>query len=279
MDSNVLPPIEFVEQTDSTNDDAMARGRAGAPHGYSICARRQTNGRGRRGHVWSSPEGGLYLSVVVRPEVPMSHLLGLSAVCGLGILEALRSLGAQKVALKWPNDVIVFNPSAEGSVKARKLCGLLMEAGTGDAGIFAVAGVGINLDNPQLKGGLGSVDPLPTAALADAFENSSDTCIALPSPEELACAVRAHIVARCDAWAAEVNAGRAVAGPLAPVLSDYVDALPLLGQQVRVVRPDGHSMATGVFSSLDVWGRAGVHLADGSDLTVSSEQASLRPLG
>ena len=79
-----------------------------------------------------------------------------------------------------------------------------------------------------------------------------------------------------DAWAAAVNSGHAVAGPLAPVLSEYFDALPLMGARVDVVYPNGNVAATGDFVAVDVWGRATVRLEDGREVVVSSEQASLR---
>ncbi|WP_154026644.1 biotin--[acetyl-CoA-carboxylase] ligase [Olsenella uli] len=281
--SNGLPELRIVASTGSTNDDVMALGRAGAPHGSCVASHEQTEGRGRRGHVWGSPSTGLYLSILMRPNVPMSHFMGLSAVCGLGVLDALHSLGATRAALKWPNDVVVPELGEDGepleSGAARKLCGMLMEAGTGEGGMFAVAGIGVNLMLPKLGGNLGSVNPLKPAQLSDAV-GADDEGNPLPVPgfDELAHAIRNHVIARCDAWAAEVNAGRAVAGPLAPILSDYFDSLPLMGKHVRVVYPNGNVMGLGTFVAVDVWGRATVKMGNGKEVTISSEQASLRPL-
>lgn len=270
--------LRVVASTGSTNDDVMALGRRGAPHGSSEASHEQTQGRGRRGHVWGSPAGGLYLSVLLRPEVSMSHYVGLSAVCALGALDALWSLGATAALLKWPNDIVVPASGAAGG-QTRKLCGLLLEAGTGEAGRFVVAGIGVNLEPPQLSSDLGSVNPLAPAALPDAMGPGGDGSPRVaPGFDELAQALRLGIVARCDAWAAEVNAGHFASGPLTPVLDEYLCRLPLLGHDVSIVLPDGAVTDTGVFSTVDVWGRAHVRLADGRDLTVSSEQASLRPL-
>lgn len=266
-----MPGIVVVDSTASTNEDLMALGRQGAAHASCVAARSQSAGRGRRGHGWGSPAGGLYLSVLLRPKVPMSHLMGLSAVCGLGLVEALHELGATKAQLKWPNDVII--EACEATMgRERKLAGLLMEAGTGEAGMFAVAGVGINLAMPELEGDMGSVDPLPAAGISMAMAPG----VSEPTFDELADAVRAHVAARCDRWSADVAAGRAQAGPLAPVLSDYFDALALMGEKVNVVYPNGRIAASGTFVAVDVWGRATVKLADGSEISVSSEQASLR---
>lgn len=266
---NTLPELQFIASTGSTNDDVMALGRRSAPHGSCIAAHEQTAGRGRRGHVWGSPSSGLYLSVLLRPDVPMGMYMGISAVCGLGVLDALRELGATKAALKWPNDVVVPGENGEPD---RKLCGMLVEAGTGESGMFAVCGVGVNLEKPELDGDMGSVNPLRPAGLADAMGESS----ASPSFEGLAVAIRDHVVARVGAWAQDVRAGRAAAGPLAPILSEYFDALPLMGREVDVVYPNGNLAASGTFCAVDVWGRATVRLEGGKELVISSEQASIR---
>lgn len=267
---NKAPELQIVASTGSTNDDVMELGRGSAPHGACVAAHEQTAGRGRRGHGWGSPSTGLYLSVLLRPDVPMSHYMGISAVCGMGVLDALRSLGATRAALKWPNDVVVS--AADASVPDRKLAGILVEAGTGDSGMFAVCGIGVNLERPVLEGDMGSVNPLAPAGIADAMVEGAVT----PGFDELAQAIRDAVVARANAWAAAVNSGHAVAGPLAPVLSEYFDALPLMGARVDVVYPNGNVAATGDFVAVDVWGRATVRLEEGREVVVSSEQASLR---
>lgn len=264
------PELQIVASTGSTNDDVMELGRGSAPHGACVAAHEQTAGRGRRGHGWGSPSTGLYLSVLLRLDVPMSHYMGISAVCGMGVLDALHSLGATRAVLKWPNDVVV--PAADGSSPDRKLAGILVEAGTGDSGMFAVCGIGVNLERPVLEGDMGSVNPLAPAGIADAMAEGAEA----PGFDELAQAIRDAVVARADAWAAAVNSGHAVAGPLAPVLSEYFDALPLMGSRVDVVYPNGNVAATGDFVAVDVWGRATVRLGDGREVVVSSEQASLR---
>lgn len=265
-----LPEVTILEETGSTNDDMIAAAREGAPHGTAEATHLQTAGRGRRGHVWQSPEGGLYISIVLRPDVPMQLFGGLPAVCALGCREALAGLGAEGIALKWPNDVIVGR---------RKLAGLLVEGGYSEGGVFAVVGIGINVvPATELKASVdgaqdGSARPLAPAYLVDCFAEG-----ALPPFEDIATAVRDGVVSRVDAWADEVRAGHAQAGPLAPVLSDYFDAIPMLGTQVQAMLPDGQVFITGTFAGIDVWGKATVVTPDGAEMEISSEQASLRPL-
>jgi BirA family biotin operon repressor/biotin-[acetyl-CoA-carboxylase] ligase len=118
----------------STNDEALARVRAGAPEGTLVVAQRQTAGRGRRGRAWESPPGNLHLSLVLQPTA------GLAAAVAVGFAAALAARGAivrglppgHSVELKWPNDVLI-----DGA----KAAGVLIE--TADDAL--VLGVGINI--------------------------------------------------------------------------------------------------------------------------------------
>lgn len=232
-------PIALLDSVGSTNDEALAAGRAGAAHGQAVAARAQTAGRGRRGHVWESPRGNLYLSVVLRPKVGPSRLPGLAAACGLGVVDVLRS-----VQLKWPNDLL-----AEG----RKLAGVLVEAARDDAGApFAVCGVGVNVERAPRE--LGAIC---LAELGDARPFSV-----------LAEALRTGIVARVDAWAAAAGER-----PLDGIRDDYLSRLCWLGEKVRVLAAaDGAELARGTFETVDPWGFA---VVDGAPY--AAEQASLRP--
>ena len=74
--------------------------------------------------------------------------------------------------------------------------------------------------------------------------------------EALVEALSAAVLVRVDAWAAVANTPQGAAGPLAPVLGEYFDMVPLLGRQVAAVSPNGLPLAVGVFAGLDIWGRA-----------------------
>lgn len=89
-------------------------------------------------------------------------------------------------------------------------------------------------------------------------------------------AVEAAARAAVDAWVSDVASGRAAAGPLAPVLGDYFDALLGMGERVEVVR-GGRVLARGTLAGVDVWGRATVRLDDGRrEVEVAPEQTELR---
>ena len=98
----------------------------------------------------------------------------------------------------------------------------------------------------------------------------------LPDMDEAALA--AGIEQCVAAWAEQVRAGRAQAGPLAPILSTYFDYVPLLGRPAEAVYPNGNVMARGLFVGIDVWGRATLRIESGRELEFAPEQASLRPL-
>lgn len=268
--------LRVVDMTTSTNDDAREAAREGAPHGSAVAARVQTAGRGRRGHVWESPRGSLYLSCVLRPSVPMHFFTGLPAVCALGVLDCLRDdLGIAQAALKWPND-IVAGPS--------KLAGILVEAGSSAMGTFAVCGVGVNVA-PAMADTAPQAQATPEAAAVPSPEALARTCLEelvedpskLPAFEDIAELLRRRIVARVDAWDLACRQGRAQAGPLAPILNEYFDCCPLLGHRVRALSPEGELVCTGYFAGLDCWGRATVRRDDGAEVVYTSEMVSLRP--
>jgi BirA family biotin operon repressor/biotin-[acetyl-CoA-carboxylase] ligase len=127
-------PHRHFRLTDSTNSRAREMVAAGAPSGTVVTADEQTAGRGRRGRVWTAPEGkALLYSAVLRP-LDDRHLL-LPLAVPLAICEAAEQLReGTGCMVKWPNDVWL---------EERKLAGVLIEARPQDG--WAVIGIGINL--------------------------------------------------------------------------------------------------------------------------------------
>ena len=139
--------LHFSPLTGSTNTDAVAAARAGAPHGAVFFADEQQSGRGRGDHAWHSAAGeGLYASVVLRPSAPPSRWPLLPLCAGLAAAEAIREAAGVAADLRWPNDVLIG---------AKKVCGILVEAGSDAQGApFAVAGIGINVHQRDFSAGL-----------------------------------------------------------------------------------------------------------------------------
>jgi BirA family biotin operon repressor/biotin-[acetyl-CoA-carboxylase] ligase len=147
--------IELAE-CGSTNDEAGRLARAGAKHGTVVIAQAQKAGRGRDGRVWESAVGGLYLSAVLRPPLPLVDVPPMTLAIGIGVCDAARTAGAAAV-LKWPNDVLVGG---------RKLSGVLVEAQSQGGRLDAViVGIGVNLTNEV---------PAHAISLAEASGHSVD---------------------------------------------------------------------------------------------------------
>jgi len=112
--------------------------------GDACVAEYQQAGRGRRGRKWFSPFGAnLYLSMFWRLEQGPAAAIGLSLVIGIVMAEVLRDLGADKVRVKWPNDLFLLD---------RKLAGILVEltGKTGDAAQIVI-GAGINMSMRRVE--------------------------------------------------------------------------------------------------------------------------------
>lgn len=274
IEEGSLPDLRFEEQVTSTNDVAIDAAREGAPHGWAVCASEQTAGRGRRGHAWTSPAGSLYLSVVLHPQVRMQEFTALPAVCAMGVMDVLRAHGlGERVGIKWPNDIVARAAANGGAAPFdRKLAGILVEAKAGADGPFAVVGLGVNL-HPVAVEESGSANPHALAPIS-LDELAGDESIEM---HELARELRDAMAARVDAWAAAMRRYPAGMGPMAPVLSEYFDMVPMLGHQVAVVAPTGHVMDTGTFGGLDIWGRA-VVVTPAGEKTFPSEAVSLREI-
>ncbi len=131
-------PLLSYDEVTSTNDVLKDLAVEGAGEGTAVVARRQTQGRGRRGRSWSSVPGqGVYLSVLLRPEIPAADAGLLAILGGVAVVRALEHLGLSELTLKWPNDVLA---------RRKKIAGILIEPRIGEGRIeFAVVGIGINV--------------------------------------------------------------------------------------------------------------------------------------
>lgn len=137
--------IVYLDQTESTNQDAARLAREGASHGTTVIAESQTAGKGRLGREFHSPAyQNLYTSIVLRPEMEISRVSTLLLTAGVAVARAVaRMLGsAERVEIKWPNDVLI------GGLKTS---GVLMELEAEENRIkSAILGIGVNLNvDPQ----------------------------------------------------------------------------------------------------------------------------------
>ena len=130
--------LHYSAVTGSTNSDAIAAARRGAPHGSVFFADEQNAGRGRGDHGWHSAAGeGLYVSTLLRPQVTSDRLPLIPLASGLAAAEAIGAVTSLAVDLRWPNDLLIG---------PRKTGGILVEAHSeGSSASFAVVGIGINV--------------------------------------------------------------------------------------------------------------------------------------
>lgn len=128
--------IEGAAETGSTNEDCKVLARAGAEEGTVVVAARQRAGKGRLGREWTSPEGGAYLSALLRPPCAPSEIAAFAPACALGVAYGLEALGVHP-QLKWPNDV---------QLAGKKIAGILVEmSAETDRVEWVVAGCGVNV--------------------------------------------------------------------------------------------------------------------------------------
>ena len=147
--------VDFHEEIDSTQRQARELAQGGAPHGTLVVSELQKGGRGRLGRPWGSPPGGIWISLVLRPEVPARFASRITQTAAVGVAKALWSFGLE-ARIKWPNDLLVLK---SGELGGRKICGILAESSAenvpvaakrtgpvpGDSRLdFVVLGVGLN---------------------------------------------------------------------------------------------------------------------------------------
>ena len=140
LNLNRTAPVEILESTESTNTYLKAlAAKAPLPDGYAVIALRQTGGRGRMGRTFSSPPGGLYLSMLLMPDSPPERKTTLTPCVAVAAARAIKRVCGVTPGIKWPNDLLL---------SSRKLCGILTESSVARGKRFAVVGLGINVNTP-----------------------------------------------------------------------------------------------------------------------------------
>lgn len=187
-------------------------------------------------------EKPLEVATVVRLGVSMPYVPAVPYVVALGVCQFLRAAD-DNFGICWPYD-ICYKDQVVASIKAT--------AGYQE-GMFTVVSVVAN-----------------AKALNSAFDVADNK-------ELLAKKVSELVVQSVGTWDQRVKHARSFAGPIALILSDYFDMVPLLGQQVNKVYPNGNVALTARFGGIDVWGHAVLVDEDGKEILVSEDEASVVP--
>ena len=141
--------LHLFPSIESTNTHAMQEAVKGAPHGSVYISEEQTAGRGRGDHAWhSEPYSGIYVSVLLRPQLAAADGLWLSLATGLAVQRAIENVTGLVTDIRWPNDLLF---------RGRKVGGILMEMISETSRIrHVVIGIGINVNQSEFPAKLSS---------------------------------------------------------------------------------------------------------------------------
>lgn len=237
--------------TGSTNSDAMHKAEAGET-AYLVMAEHQSRGRGRRGRSWVSPFGhNIYMSLLWSFQGGVAALEGLSLVCALVVVRALKREGYEGFQVKWPNDVLY---------RGRKLAGILLEVNGDVAGhCRLIIGIGVNSAMP-VKAARDIDQPYSDLRLASGRAADRNS-LAASLVNELAAGVRQF---ENDGFAA--------------FREEWMQTDCYLGCEVEIIA--GSNTTCGVVAGVDTAGRLLLDTREGRQTISGGELLpSLRPVG
>lgn len=220
--------IHRYEAVDSTNLIARRMGLEGAPDRTVILAEEQRSGRGRLTRKWFSPRGGLWLSLVLRPEIEARECSKLMAASALAVAETIREVCGLSPSIKWPNDILV---------EEKKVSGILLELECCDGRVsFVVVGIGVNLNI-----GLAEL-PEEVRALAGTLKDIMGT------PVDHERFLRTFLQ-KCECYYSLFKSGRHD-----KIVDEWRRSLSTVGRKVRVIVPgetvEGQAVGVGDDCSL-----------------------------
>ncbi|WP_312643281.1 biotin--[acetyl-CoA-carboxylase] ligase [Hydrogenoanaerobacterium sp.] len=243
--------LTIYKTVDSTNTQLRTAAYAGAPEGTVILADEQTAGKGRLGRSFHSPKhNGIYMSVLLRPELPFDKIHFLTMLTAVCVVEAIHTVTGLSPQIKWVNDILL---------DGKKLCGILSEATVeGESGKlnFVVVGIGVNVGSAQ---GFPSLQGNVAGALCDFSDNNFSRC-----------ALIAEILNNLEKYYYSYIKTQ----DSSAFLASYRQALCLLGKTVTVVQGDKSYPATAV--DLSPEGGLLVQTEDCSIAELTSGEVSIR---
>ncbi len=240
-----------LDSIDSTNDECKRLAMSEAPVGLAVTADAQIGGKGRRGRSFQSLAGkGLYLSVLLRPQVPLETVSQLTAWTAVAVCRAIEQVSDIHPDIKWPNDVLV---------DGKKLCGILTELGleaeTG-ALSYVVVGMGTNVSQTRQDFGPELENIATSLSILGAHVQRRDLAQAL--------------LRELD------NMNAAFPQDREGYLAEYRRRCVTLNKPVRLMEPDRERTATALDIEDDFSLR--VRLPDGREEMISSGEVSVRGL-
>lgn len=246
-----LPPffdVSVFETIGSTNSEARRLAEEGKIEGQVVWSKRQEQGVGRRGRVWSSPTGNLYCSLLLRPECGPLAGARLSFLIAVALQKAIAAelRNESDVKVKWPNDVLI---------KGRKTSGILLESKTRADGKldYVVVGTGVNVVSfPEIT------DGLPATSLK--YHGAH------PKLETLLSAYLHNFLELYMKWK---QAG------FAPIRQEWLERAVGIGQRITVKLSD--QTLIGVFSDLNADGALILRLDSGEEKLITAGEVFIVP--
>lgn len=173
--------VHYFDVVSSTMNMAMELGMNGAPEGTIVVAETQTKGRGRLGRSWVSPKHrGIYMSLILRPNLPPAIAPLLTLLVGVSACEAIKDFTGLDAQIKWPNDVFMHN---------KKVGGILTELNAEmDATRFVSIGIGLNVNHDK------KIESLHATSLKEQKKEDIDRIGLL---QELLCKIEANYILFC----------------------------------------------------------------------------------
>jgi len=231
--------LRVYEETVSTNRDARVWLLDGASHGDTVLAARQSGGRGRLGRSFFSPEGGLYMSLILHTDAPAGTV---TTLCAVAVRRAIRKLSGIRADIKWVNDL---------QLHGKKICGILCEnAWCQNRSLGMIAGIGVNV--------FGNAFPPEISAIASSlYPDKQASPFAL---EHLAAAIREEILSGLNA--------------LPSHMEEYRESCITLGKEIYFSE-NGQSVNAFALGIEDD-GALRIRLEDGSNRLLAAGEVSIR---
>ncbi len=241
-------PLYYKETTGSTNADVKNLLENGEKEGVLVVSSEQTQGRGRRGRTWDSPDkGNIYMSLGLRPEYDADTAPMVTLINALSVADAIEDVCGIKTGIKWPNDVVVG---------CKKICGILTEMSVAEGFVqYVVIGTGINVNVPSFDGEL--------------KDTATSIFIETGKP-----ALRSLIIAKTMEAFEGYYSKFVKTGDLSKIKKAYEAKLVNKDNKVRVLDPKGEF--TGTALGIDDKGELIVKNEDGETVLVYAGEVSVR---
>ena len=217
----------------------------GLPDGTVLCADKQSAGRGRNGRAWASRLGGLYCTILERPNMALADFHLPVMVFQIAVARALSSLCGKPARLRWPNDIYIDK---------HKIAGVMTElGGEGDAIRWLATGIGVNVNNQV---------PLERAA----------SCAGIIGHPLSRRDVLLRILDEAKKIRAQTSSGTAYAQGNRALAAEWNSLADCVGAKLAVIysgfeesRKEGAVLARGVFAGIDPAGRCIIKSESGKD--------------